>query len=373
MALKSGYTIGITIFVGANGELGLFENGLRQNVLFLYRLFKASPNCAAVVLLNHGDGEPKEDATHLGIPREAIRRSHELKDKLDFVIVAGAAVDRATVLAWRDAGTKVVSYKGGNGAVISMEAVCAVPPRADAERLFDHDNYDAIWMTPQHIATYRGWCETVYRCPVREVQQIWEPLFVTSQPAEVRQRFGYVPGKDKWRVGIMDPNITVMKTSHLPMMVCETAYRQRRERFAAIYVTNGLAHRENPHFASFAAAMQSARDGIMTLEPRFVGPAFLANHADAVVTHHWENGLNYLFYEILYGGYPLVHNSAFLEPYGYRYADFDAEDGAAKLLGAMDTHDQTLDDYRSRNEQLFAFLSPASAATIRVHEALLAS
>ena len=38
MALKSGYTIGITIFVNANGELGLFENGLRQNVFFLYRL-----------------------------------------------------------------------------------------------------------------------------------------------------------------------------------------------------------------------------------------------------------------------------------------------------------------------------------------------
>jgi hypothetical protein len=373
MALKSGYTVGITIFVNAKGELGLFENGLRQNVLFLYRLFKASPNCASVVLLNHGDGDPKEDAAHLGIPREAIRRAHEVKHKLDAVIVAGAAVDRATVMRWRDAGTKVVSYKGGNGAVISMEAMCAVPPRADAERLFDHDCYDAIWITPQHIATYKGWCETLYRCPVHEVQQIWEPLFITSQPADIRSRFGYGPGKGKWRVGIMDPNITVMKTSHLPMMVCEAAYRHRRDRFAAIYVTNGLPHRDNAHFASFAAAMLAAKDGIMTLEPRFVGPAFLANHADAVVTHHWENGLNYLFYEILYGGYPLVHNSAFLQGYGYRYADFDAEDGAAALLRAMDEHDQTLSDYCSRNERLLASLSPLNPKTIGVHEALLAA
>ena len=61
MARPSGYTIGITIFVNAQGQLALFENGLRQNVLFLYRLFKSSPQCESVFLLNHGDGEPTEE------------------------------------------------------------------------------------------------------------------------------------------------------------------------------------------------------------------------------------------------------------------------------------------------------------------------
>ena len=54
---KPGYTIGISIFVNADGSLGLFENGFRQNVLFLYLLFKASPNCARVYLLNHGESD----------------------------------------------------------------------------------------------------------------------------------------------------------------------------------------------------------------------------------------------------------------------------------------------------------------------------
>ena len=39
------YRIGISIFVDAEGRLSLFENGLRQNVLFLYHMFKASPLC----------------------------------------------------------------------------------------------------------------------------------------------------------------------------------------------------------------------------------------------------------------------------------------------------------------------------------------
>lgn len=372
MPRRSGYRVGITIFVKASGELALFENGLRQNVLFLYRLFDASPDCAEVFLLNHGDGEPRESVAHLGIPPERIVRSDQVPGKLDFVIVAGAAVDRHSVEAWKRQGTRVISYKGGNGAVISMEAMCASPPRGDAERYFDHDFYDAVWMTPQHIHTYKGWCETIYRCPVHEIQQIWEPLFIQSQPADVRAAFGYRPGQPSWRIGIMDPNITVMKTSHMPMMACEWAFRKAPARFKAIYVTNGLPHRDNPHFRSFALALTATQAGILTIEPRFVGPAFLANHADAVVTHHWENGLNYLYYEVLYGRYPLVHNSGFLSGTGYHYDDFDAEAGGDALLSAFERHDDTLASYAERNEALFAGLAPTGASARKAHEDLLA-
>ena len=51
------YTVGISIWVSASGDMGLFENGLRQNVVFLYNLFRAAPSCRRVYLLNHGDGD----------------------------------------------------------------------------------------------------------------------------------------------------------------------------------------------------------------------------------------------------------------------------------------------------------------------------
>ncbi len=367
-----GYTIGITIFVKADGSLGLFENGLRQNVLFLYQLFAASPNCRQVWLLNHGDGDNPQVPDGLGILPGAIVRTAQVIDELDYVIGIGAAMDRETVTALRDRGCKVICYKGGNGAVISMEAIVARPPRADAEQYFDHDYYDAIWMTPQHIHTYRGWCETLYRCPVYEVPQIWSPLMLDFVGAEVRSGFAYDPADKPWRVAVMDPNITIMKTSHMPMLVCETAYRRRPDAFRAIYITNALQFREKPHFRSFAVSLEASRAGVMTVEERYVSTQFLADHADAVVTHHWENGLNYLYYEVLFGNYPLIHNSEFLKDYGYYYGDFDAESGADALLRAYDDHDAGLADYRARNARLFERLSPYTPATIAVHETLLA-
>ena len=369
---EGGYTVGITIFVQPGGELGLYENGLRQNVIFLHQLFAAAPGCRAVHLLNHGDGEfagwPDGLTAMAGVP---VVRTAEVADDLDYLIVLGASVEPALLTELRARGTRIIGYKGGNGAVISMEAVIARPPRADAERYFDLGQYDALWMTPQHVHTYAGWCRTVYRVPVHEVPQIWAPTFIDLRAAALGGRFGYRPGDKRWRVGIMDPNITVMKTAHVAMLACEAAYRTRPEALGAVFVSNTLGHRDNPHFASFANGLDIVRAGLMTFEPRFVSADFLTNHCDAVVTHHWQNGLNYLYYEVLHGGYPLIHNSDWLRGHGYHYADFAAEAGGAALLAAMAGDDAALDDYRAAAATLVDRLSPRHPAMIQRHEALL--
>lgn len=367
---RSGYVIGLTIFVNADGSLGLSENGLRQNVLFLYHLFAASPNCAHVYLLNHGDGELVEDVERYGVRRSDVVRTPSVADRLDIVVSVGAVMERDLALRLRDRGVRFFAYKGGNGAVISMEAMVARPPRRDAERYLDLEVFDAVLMTPQHWKTYRGWCETLYRCPVRQVPQIWAPWFIQANP-RVSERFGYQPGSKPWRIGVMEPNITVMKTSHLPMLICEAAFRRQPDLFRAAYITNGMAHADNLHFARFAASLSIVKRGVMTIEPRFVGVEFLADHADALVTHQWENGLNYLYYEALFGGYPLIHNSEFLGGLGYPYADFDAEDGARALRSAYARHDDELSAYRERAGELVARLDPESSAVIAQHEALL--
>ena len=47
----------------------------------------------------------------------------------------------------------------------------------------------------------------------------------------------------------------------------------------------------------------------------------------AVVTHQTLNELTNLYFETLYLGLPLIHNSPMLEDYGYYYNDFDLEKG----------------------------------------------
>ena len=362
-----GYCVGITLFVGKGGELGLYENGLRQNVVFLYQLFTADPDCRRVILLNHGDGEFAGWPPSLNMGGAVVARTPTVADDLDVVIVIGASVEPEMLAALRAKGTRIIGYKGGNGAIISIEAMIAKPPRADAERYFDLGLYDELWMTPQHLATYAGWCRTVYRVPVREVPQIWAPTFIDHRAEALGSRFGYRRGRSRWRVGVMEPNITVMKTSHLAMLGCEAAFRTAPGRFEAFLISNTAAHRDNTHLISFATALSAVQAGVMTFEPRFVSADFLANHCDAIVTHHWQNGLNYLYYEVLYGGYPLIHNAALLRDYGYYYNDFAADEAGALLIHATRTHDAGLSAYRRQISRLVARLDPGTPENIARH------
>ena len=366
-----GYSIGITIFIAKDGELGLYENGLRQNVLFLYQLFAAAPGCRRVHLLNHGDGEFTGWPAGLGMDGVPVVRTSTVADDLDVIVILGASIEAAELKELRAGGIRIVGYKGGNGAVISLEAITANPARADAERYFDIDCYDVLWMTPQHLHTYAGWCRTLYRVPVELIPQVWAPTFIDGRALALGGRFGYKPGSASWRIGIMEPNITVMKTSHLAMLVCEAAWRARPEVVREVYVSNTAKHREQPHFLSFASALGATKAGVMSYEPRFVSAEFLANYCDAVVTHHWQNGLNYLYYEVLHGGYPLIHNSEFLRDYGYYYPDFAADIGGEVLLAAFDTHDRKLEAYRAANTALVARLAPANPVNVALHERLV--
>jgi hypothetical protein len=366
------YRIGITADVMEGGDFAFFSNGLRQNVLFLVKMFKASRDCLEVVLLTNRVANQVPVGLGIdGVVAHLIDKDAPI-DRLDYILVAGTAMDPLHMKAYREAGTKIIFYKGGNAAIISIESTISDTPDKDGERYSDYDCFDAIWMTPQHEHTYRGWCETIYRCPVHIVPQVWDPCFLKLQSPQIQADFGYKPGKGTWKLAVLDPNITVMKTSHFPVMVCEHAYRLKPDVIEAIYITNSIQFAQDTHFAGFINLMSSAKAGKMTVEGRFVTWEFLTTFANAVVTHHWENGLNYLYYEALFGGYPLIHNSEFLKDYGYYYPTFEPEIGGAVLAAAFDSHDLNLDAYRAKNAKLIKSLDPTNPANVALHEGLLA-
>ena len=100
---------------------------------------------------------------------------------------------------------------------------------------------------------------------------------------------------------------------------------------------------------------------------------FMAQFADAVMAHQWENEQNYSYMDVLYGDYPLVHNSPWLQSFGagYYYPGFEAAEAGQKLIQASAHHDECLPDQRAARQKLFAALDPISEANVRAHVELL--
>ena len=72
----------------------------------------------------------------------------------------------------------------------------------------------------------------------------------------------------------------------------------------------------------------------------------LGTHVDAVVEHQWENNLNYVYWDVIYSGYPLIHNSDQIHA-GYFYKPFDTQDGGRVIVDALSRHAGRAQAYRA--------------------------
>ncbi|WP_215782557.1 DUF2827 family protein [Paludibacterium sp. B53371] len=347
--------IGITWFATHQPGYSIWSNGTLQNVLLLFHLLRQA-GAGQIWLINGGDADTLPPALRLAEPTLPLVRFEEVAEQLDVLIEGGAQVQPAQAEQVHRRGGIVLAYRCGNDYVMDAERICFDLPAGSA---FNGTVFDEIWTQPQHEKTCRHFWELALRAPVRIMPHIWSPRFIRQELDNLARtdpdvHFGYQPGNGARRVAIFEPNLNVIKTFMTPLLICEAAYRKDPGALSAVYVTNTSGLTSHPSFRDLTAALSVCRDKVASFEARYRIPMFLGRYTDVVVSHQWENGLNYLYYDVLYGGYPLVHNSPWLRDFGYYYPDFDANAGAQALLSAIRQHDQHALHYRQQTERLLA-------------------
>jgi hypothetical protein len=125
-----------------------------------------------------------------------------------------------------------------------------------------------------------------------------------------------------------------------------------------MHVLNTLHMKDHPTMLYLANSLDLVRQHKATFHGRHDVVGFMVQHANAVVSHQWQNDQNYSYLDVLYGDYPLIHNSPWLKDAGYYYPDFETRLGSAQLLRAAAEHDRQLDDYRARSQRVFESVDP---------------
>jgi hypothetical protein len=359
--------IGVTISV-RNGQQSLWENGIFQNCILLVKLFKGLPEVEESVLI-HGAGVKE-------IPRGLLLEEtgtgivslEQAMDTLDVVVEMSDQVPEAWAEKFRAKGGRFVAMKVGNEYFIDVERSIYNLPHAG---LCSRKVYDVIWTLPQYEQCCADYFSLNTRAPVRIVPHLWSPVFLETGIAKLQEGvlFGYVPGRKHWRVCVFEPNLCMVKTSVIPMLICEETYR-KRPAFAEIFrFCNTHKAKENPAFVRFAQSLDIVKNGLSSFDGRFYFYEFMAHHGDCVVSHQWHNSQNYLYYETLYGGYPLIHNSPVIRDLGYFYPDFDNQAGGEVLLRAYETHDQHLEEYKTKARAFLETLDISYLPNIEAYRA----
>lgn len=364
-------TVGVSLF--ATPDAHVWSSGIHQNVAFLLMCLRAMPTVGRVVLINGGSSDrlpPTLDFDALQVP---LVQPQDVTHEVDVVIEMGAKLPQAWIRRVKARGVKVIAFLVGHSYTSMIEPV--IFERDQAIGLVNMEP-DEVWLMHKDWHTAAPILRTLLRAPLVEIPHLWAPDFLLRQVQGLEaagHRWGFDASQrarsaDGWGAAIFEPNIGVVKSSVVPMLVCEAAYREQPQMLRHMMVMNTVHMKEHPTFNHFAQVLDLTRDNRASYEPRVTVPECLSRFGrDVVVSHQWENEQNYLYYDVLHGGYPLVHNSRWLADRapGFFYPDFQASEGGRALVRAWQQPAEFWTDYRRQAHTFLATLHPEHDNNVR--------
>lgn len=365
----SGLRIGITIGLHHPAET-LWNNGIKQNAAFLAEALRHCPQVASVVLVNTTD-IPVTSALPWDLERFPTVAFEAAKDTVDVMIELGGQVDPTRTDYLKQRGARLVSYCCGFEYIHAMESVLFRKPMWGVN-LFINQRYDDIWIIPQVDNISRSYFEVLRRLHGRVVPFVWSPMFLDERVKTLPNGGVYQPHAGSKRLTVMEPNINVVKFCLYPALIAEMAYRARPDSIALLQVTNAeQIARESMEFVALMNQLDIVRNHKAVFMGRHETPVFLAEQTDIVISHQLENPLNYFYLEVCWQGYPLVHNATLCPDLGYYYHANDVDDGARRVIEAIETHDAQASWYREQQRTLIARYLPDDRQLVATYGALL--
>ena len=124
-------------------------------------------------------------------------------------------------------------------------------------------------------------------------------------------------------------------------------------------------------FSRMTYALDLYRDKKLSVESRYPTLLFMISHADIAISHQWENPLNYLYLELAWMGWPVVHNAHLCKDIGYYYEGFNYEQGGKVLQDVIETHDNNYEYYLKKNRKILDKYLPSNSLLQEKYQELI--
>jgi len=347
-------------------EENIYSNGLFQNVFVFYRMFEAMGY--APILLN--SEKPK---TMANIP-EMMRRCRMivtedmLKQPMANVVALleiGMSLDPLVRQFIKMIGGRLFKVYLGNILNIDIEIPIFMPGNHFAHHVVGRN--DRILVSPhygQH-AEYASYINHVV--PPKDLTKmiapyVWDHNILTRNGSRVLQWRAPMSPEEEIFV-VMEPNISFQKSALVPLFILEKWYREvgkPKGWKGSIQVVNGERYSMVPHFVhNIMPYLDIFRDArVELLGRRDIVTALTTWPSATFLLHNMNNEFNYMTLELLWSGFPVLHNSPSWLDFGYGYQDADLVAGASLVETVRKAHAGRLETYRAHAATLAWRYSP---------------
>jgi hypothetical protein len=328
----------------------IFANGLFQNIFLLYRMFEAM-GWAPILIVN----QKPQDLS--GIP-ELLRRCRVIsvediiKQPLPVKVYMeiGMSIDPNLRRFLKMIGARICKLYLGNILNIDIETPMFYPGMNFSHHVIGE--LDRIWVSPHYGQHAEYACSLNHVDPALPYEKcapyIWDPCILTDDGRRYLTWRPPTPGeKETWV--IMEPNISFQKAALIPIMIAETWYRANKSWNGQVMICNGERLLQIPFFRdSILPTLDLHKDGKIVFEGRHDIVSILTKHPSATfLLHQWNNEYNYMTLELLWAGFPVIHNASAWSSFGYYYPGSDLGNARALLDEIRERHSERLETYKA--------------------------
>ena len=353
--------IGITLALKSYSE-SIWTNGMKQNVLMFAHMLKNSKNNYEVCILNTIKLEDEKTPKPNYLSDLEVYFFDDKYMEMDLIFMMGAQVHESKILKFKeDKNKKYVAYKCGNNYIINTEKVLF---EENKKKYIEYETaFDELWYIPQQHETNFGFFTTVYRTDAIMVPFIWHHKFLLQSVKDIERNhkegkykkgYKYVPHKEQKTIGVMEPNINIVKYALIPSLIVEESYRSDigKDKIRSLMITNADKLKSNYEFMGIVKSFDLFKDKKISAESRYQTAFILTQHLDVLVCHQVLNPLNYLYLDAAFLGYPVLHNAPLCKDLGYYYEGSDTVEGSKQLNYILTEHDNNLTEYHERNDEV---------------------
>ncbi len=364
--IKSEKMVGIIIHNSAN----LFTNGITQNAYFICQcLEKAGFKCQ---LLCHESNPVPFKYKNLTLKQISTDTSIFNPEEYHTIITVTRPITREIYNLLKKYNIRVISFICGNACCLDEEEFF-VPKSDESTGFFGFNKpIDETWIIPSFEFSI-DYFEAIYNKPSFIVPHLWSPSIFIERFIEDKKldpSFLYYNinnhTANKLNIGILEPNINYVKTAWIPIIACERLNTLYPSLLDNVYVFNFPEHKRANNMISRLALGKKLKK-MSRMETYKVLYHFNSDTASfpIFVSHQKFNTLNYLYYELLYFGYPLVHNSPDLEDCGYYYPGCNIAKCVEQILYAQKHHNKNIKQYREKALKFLERVNPFNSDVIQ--------
>lgn len=341
--------------------MDVFTNGIRQNTIFFYELLS---NIGYDVYMIVQD-KAYESTQKTGFWNDGSIKYLKLSELISFgfhlVIQFGFQIEEYILDFLKASNIRTVFYNCGNKYFLESEA-CLYSKNEVQDFQYNNFNYHKftqLWLIPQMMNTCLDYMKILYRADTIEVPFIWSPSMSELYEKELGRSIQYKKRETNKSVSIFEPNLSIIKWAFPSVLICENAHRTITDKnlIKHVYLTNMSSSSENelPNIKVVNKMVKSLDIFVnkkLSIEGRYNSLYFMSQHSDIAVSHQMENPLNYLYLDLAWMGWPIIHNAHLCKDVGYYYDGFNFEEGSEVLKRVILTHDDNAEEYMKRNRSV---------------------